>query len=268
MNENDETAPTAGSWEHDPPAPPPFRPNAGSSSHLFRDFAGDYKSMDDRIVFSKTVETLLKHPARITYEIITGRRGRTMRILLPITILCMLLYGLIMGSFSGGPQTWVVPIKVAAGALLSALICLPSLYIFGCLSGNNQSFSQVSGLLLQSIALTAILLTGFVPIAWIFSQSTHAVAFMGALHLGFWATATTFSLRLLTTAFSHLNQGSGVLRIWKLIFIVVTLQMCTMLRPLVGEFDGFRLGEKKFFAAHWAQTVDDNKHAHHRTLRP
>ena len=38
-----------------------------------------------------------------------------------------------------------------------------------------------AGLLLQALALGAILLVGFAPIAWVFSQSTQAAAFMGGL---------------------------------------------------------------------------------------
>ena len=44
-------------------------------------------------------------------------------------------YGMVVGSFSGGSQMWIAPAKIAIGTILSILICLPSLYIFTCLSG-------------------------------------------------------------------------------------------------------------------------------------
>ncbi len=53
-----------------------------------------------------------------------------LRTLAAATLGCLLLYGLVMGSFSGGVQWWAAPAKLVGGTLLSAVICLPSLYIF------------------------------------------------------------------------------------------------------------------------------------------
>jgi len=40
-----------------------------------------------------------------------------------------------------------------------------------------------------------VLLIGFAPVAWLFSQSTESLLLMGALHLVFWLIATYFGLR-------------------------------------------------------------------------
>ena len=60
--------------------------------------------------------------------------------MLLITVVCSLVYGVVTGTFSGGTQLWAAPIKIAGGLLISAAICLPSLYIFTCLSGSQGAF--------------------------------------------------------------------------------------------------------------------------------
>ena len=60
-------------------------------------------------------------------------------------------------------------------------------------------FGLVAGLL----ALMTVLLIGFAPVAWVFSQSTSSLVAMGALHLAFWLVATVFGLRFLFAGFRH-----------------------------------------------------------------
>ena len=112
------------------------------------------------------------------------------------------------------------------------------------------------GVLFAAVGLGALLLIGFAPVAWIFSQSTDSVAFMAALHIGLWAIGIMFGLRLLE-AMGHLLGGSARnhLKFWGVIFIVVCLQMMTTLRPIVGTSEHFLPSEKKFFLAHWAETL-------------
>jgi len=248
-----------------PPSIPPRQPDPPHHSMqmprpvngMFSTFGADFGPMNESPTPSKVVEALLKHPARVTHELLKGKRRRTTLVLLLIVAVCMSAYGLLMGFFSGGEQLWFVPVKVLAGTLLAFLICLPSLYIFACLSGSDQSFPEVVGLFLQSLALGGILLVGFAPVAWIFSQSTGTIGFMGFLHLLFWMVGMYFGLRLLSAAFVFLHQRPmKVLKLWMVIYVLVVMQMCTALRPLVGEFAGYRLQGKKFFLAHWAESLD------------
>lgn len=151
---------------------------------------------------------------------------------------------------------WIAPMKLALGTLLSVLICLPSLYIFACLGGIDARLRTVSGALFAAVGLGALLLIGFAPVAWIFSQSTDSVAFMAALHLILWAIGISFGLRLVE-AMGRLLTGSARshLKLWGFIFIVVCLQMTTTLRPIVGTSKHFLPVEKKFFLAHWLETM-------------
>ncbi len=177
--------------------------------------------------------------------------------LLALALLGMAAYGVVVGSFSGGAQMWIAPAKIAIGALLSILICLPSLYIFACLGGIDARLRTVSGVFFAAVGLSALLLIGFAPVAWIFSQSTDSVAFMSALHLLLWAIGIGFGLRLLDTMGRFLSGSArSHLKLWGFIFVVVCLQMMTTLRPIVGTSERFLPGEKKFFVAHWVETLN------------
>jgi hypothetical protein len=202
------------------------------------------------------VEALLKKPGRIVHELREKRAGVVSLWLLLLGLSGMALYGLVVGTLSGGAQLWIAPAKIVLGTLMAMLICLPSLYIFSCLDGVEARLSTVVGLLVAAVCLSALLLIGFAPVGWIFSQSTDSVALMGALHLVFWIIAVSFGLRLLGTASSFLGRGGRVhLRIWNLIFVLVCLQMTTTLRPIIGKSDRFLPGEKKFFVAHWVDSL-------------
>lgn len=251
--------------------PPPL-PRGGrnacdnSDDGLFPTFGKDFAPMEKSLTPFSIVDALLKHPGRAVHEIIKGNAGRIGLALFLIAAVCMAGYGLIMGSFSGGNQFWAVPSKLVVGMFLSALICLPSLYILTSLSGCEQSLSESIGLLLVSLALSGILLVGFAPIAWIFSQSTSTAAFMGGMHILFWMCGTYFGLRLLITSFSFLNlRRIGVLTFWAVIYIVVSFQMATALRPMIGPFETYELQGKKFFLAHWGECI--NGTVTPRTLR-
>ena len=104
--------------------------------------------------------------------------------------------------------------------------------------------------------LMTILLVGFAPVAWIFSQSTESVAWMGALHLLFWFIATIFGVRFLKNGFYQANARSQAgVNVWIIIFLLVALQMTTALRPIIGKSETFFPAEKKFFLVHWFDTV-------------
>jgi hypothetical protein len=232
---------------------PPALPNAIPASVPL----GDHP--DDRVPvtgFVSMIEALLRQPRRVFYNLRQAGGVKLILALGVVAIFCALIYGLIVGTFSGGVQLWAAPVKVASGMLLSALICLPSLYIFSCLSGSHARLGEIVGLVSGLLGLTTILLIGFAPVAWVFSQSTSSVAAMGALHLAFWFVATFFGWKFLRTGFFHLSaRSSGALYVWAFIFVLVCLQMTSALRPIVGTSESLLPQEKKFFLAHWSDVL-------------
>src|SRR5437764_11997266 len=105
--------------------------------------------------------------------------------------------------------------------------------------------------------LMTILLIGFAPVAWLFSQSTESVTWMGALNLLFWFIATFFGLRFLETGFSHSKARSNAgLNVWIIIFVLVAIQMTTALRPIIGKASTFFPTEKRFFVTYWSECLN------------
>ncbi|MEY2467023.1 MAG: hypothetical protein QOD03_1544, partial [Verrucomicrobiota bacterium] len=112
------------------------------------------------------------------------------------------------------------------------------------------------GLVMGMLMLTTMLLIGFAPVAWLFSQSTNSANWMGTLHLIFWFIASFFGLRFLKAAFSHSQAKSNAgFNTWAVIFMLVVMQMTTALRPIVGRADTFFPQTKKFFMSHWRDSL-------------
>jgi hypothetical protein len=203
------------------------------------------------------LENLLKYPGRIVHELHQARAVILATWLFTFGIIGVAIYGMVVGAQSGGAQMWMAPAKLGLGTLLSVLICLPSLYIFTCLGGIDAQLRSVCGGLFAAVCLSSILLIGFAPVAWIFSQSTDSIVFMGALHMLFWIIGIRFGLRLIDAMGRFLGATNrGHLRIWSVIFILVCFQMTTTLRPIIAPSKTFLPTEKKFFLAHWFETIN------------
>jgi hypothetical protein len=202
-------------------------------------------------------EAILRQPRRLMYSLSQPGAGGLIAGMLFVSVVCSLIYGVVVGSFSGGVQWWAAPFKIATGILISMIICLPSLYIFACLSGSQARFTQMAGLVTGLVMLMNVLLLGFAPVAWLFSQSTQSLAWMGTLHILFWLISITFGLRFLNAGFEHTQARSNAgLNTWIVIFALVILQMTTALRPIVGTSDELLPSEKKFFLSHWADCMN------------
>jgi len=214
---------------------------------------------DDREPIPNTttaIEAILRRPRQLMYQLRQPRAGRLAASMVAVALVCSLIYGVVVGTFSMGEQLWAAPLKIAGGLLFASLICLPSLYIFACLSGSQARLSEICGLMAGLLMLMTILLIGFAPVAWLFSQSTASVVWMGALHLVFWLVATFFGLRFLEVGFSHSKARShGGLNVWIIIFLLVGLQMTTALRPIVGKAPTFLPTEKKSFFVYWGENL-------------
>jgi len=220
----------------------------------------EFKPMDGATGWGATLQHILRTPGKLIYELHQPASGGLLLRLLGIALLTFAIYGVIVGLFSGDRQLWAAPLKVVAGAFLSALICLPSLYIFACLCGADVRLQEVAGLLLGLLALTGILLLGFAPAAWVFTVSTDSIGFMAFLHLVFWVIGTSFGLRFLNKGF-HFLGGSRMenLVLWCIIFGLVTLQMTTTLRPILGTADTLLPAQKMFFLHHWGNVLSHGK---------
>ena len=236
-----------------PPQLPPKLPSSTATPPPLGDDPAERVAITGVV---SAVESILRQPRRVMFQLRQPGGGKLIAAMLLIAVACSLVYGVIVGSFSGGVQWWAAPVKISGGLLISALICLPSLYIFACLGGSKARLVEIFGMVAGLLMLMTILLIGFAPVAWLFSQSTESLAWMGFLHLLFWLIATAFGVRFLSAAFAHSNaRSSAGLVTWVIIFILVMLQMSTALRPIVGKADTLFPTEKKFFLSHWFDEI-------------
>ncbi|BCX46639.1 hypothetical protein HAHE_05470 [Haloferula helveola] len=203
-------------------------------------------------------EALLRRPADLAgHECI--ERPRSLANLGIMALVSMLVFGFVLGTFAYHEQLWAAPLKLGAGLLFAGLICYPSLYIFSCLAGSTASAGRLGSLLGAMLALAGLLLLGFAPAVWIFTQGTRSFGFMGTLSVGSWLVALVFAFRFILTALRvHGAKQKGPLAIWCFIFLLVTLQLTTSLRPILGTSDRFLTDEKKFFLQHWAESAGEN----------
>jgi hypothetical protein len=203
------------------------------------------------------LDALLRRPRAVLHHLHSDGGGSLIAPLLFIAVVASALYGVVVGTFSGGAQLWAAPLKITLGLLFCAGICLPSLYVFACLSGSQAKLRDVAGMAAGLIALTSLLLFSFAPIAWVFSQSTESVAGMAALHIVFWLIATYFGTRFVHNGMARLGSASGLaFRVWTVIFAFVCLQMMTAVRPIIGTAERLLPTEKKFFLQYWGETME------------
>ena len=237
-----------------PPNTPPLPPDPRKPTPQPPAAASDIKPppLPSDAGFGLLVDSLLKRPAQLVRTLCVTKSSRPWLLFLLVTLFAFAFYGLVIGSFFGGAQYGVSPLKTATGELLCILICFPSFYIFSCLSGIDVSMRGLAGVFLSVCALTGLLLIGFAPVAWVFSQSTESVNFIGVLHMVFWAISTLFGLRLLgfVSESNHLPERIHM-KVWAVIFLMVSLQMTTALRPLISPSAEWLPKEKKFFLTYW-----------------
>ena len=203
------------------------------------------------------IEALLRRPAALVDHLAKPNHGATIRFAM-ISIVSVLLFGVVLGCFAKHEQLWAAPLKIAAGLLVSGAICFPSLYIFATLAGSRANVQQLAACLTGALALAGLLLLGFSPAVWIFAESTDSFGFMGSLGVGAWVIAVVFSLKFLRTVVtSSGGTQQAPLIIWSIVFMLVTLQMTTSLRPILGRSPAYFTQEKKFFLQHWAENFTE-----------
>ena len=199
-------------------------------------------------------EALLRRPHALVTRLAEPNHGATGRFAV-MALLSFLMFGFVLGCFAKHEQLWAAPAKITVGLLFSGLICFPSLYIFATLAGARVSISQLAACLAGALALAGLLLLGFAPALWIFAESTDSLGFMGTLAIGAWIIAVFFAFKFLKSVI-YATGGSqkGPMLIWSSVFLLVTLQMTTSLRPILGRSDHLLTQEKKFFLEHWSDT--------------
>lgn len=229
-----------------PPTPPPPIPSSGTAT-------------DE----GNIVTSLLKAPTKVAYAIALERKDLLAAAgsLLAVAVACHAVFGLAVGLFAGWSVAIMDVVKAPLIAACALLLCFPSLYVFACVAGSPLSISQTVALGCSCLAMIGLLLVGLAPVAWLFAVSTASLPFIVILALMIWLIALSFAARYVGKLKAHpLFQRQGGIKLWFLILIVVTLQMTTCMRPMLGKPEkGWWTGEKKFFLSHFGSAFEQKK---------
>ena len=241
---NDTPPPTPPSGAPTPVTPPPTRK--------------ELPPLPDNPNLRDLFEALLRRPAELARHDASGG-AQALKSFTLLAVISMIIFGFVLGTFAYGAQLWAAPLKIGLGLLFAGIICYPSLYIFSSLAGCQASATRLAATLGGMLALAGLLLLGFAPALWIFAQGTSSFGFMGALAVGAWLIALVFAFRFIRTVLhEHGGTQKSPMRIWCVIFLLVTLQLTTSLRPILGQSDKLLTNEKKFFLAHWSETFAES----------
>ncbi|HEY6323332.1 MAG TPA: hypothetical protein VJA16_17450 [Thermoanaerobaculia bacterium] len=164
-------------------------------------------------------------------------------------LVCYVLYGLAAGCFTGGQDLLLAAAKAPLVIALTLLLCLPSLYVFGALSGVEWSPRLLLALAAGFAGTLGLLLVGLVPVVWLFSVSSRYLAAAVWLHVLLWLLTLAFGWRFLRLSLREAG-GRGIMLPWLLLFCLVSFQVATFLRPVLVRDPGepfFATGKLSMF---------------------
>src|SRR5438128_9914856 len=103
----------------DPVGVPPAFPLGGAAAPRLQNLGENPEEREPIPNFVVAIESILRQPRRVMYQLRQPGSGRLIMAMLFISVVCILLYGLVVGSFSMGDQLWAAPVKLALGMLVS-----------------------------------------------------------------------------------------------------------------------------------------------------
>lgn len=207
---------------------------------------------------------LLKSPGHVAKTIVEGEHPiRTGVFFLICAVIFHAIFGLAVGLFSGWQVGGMAAVKSPLIALSSLFLCFPSLYVFSACGGSFLSIRQTFILGSSCLAMIGLLLIALAPVAWLFAVSTNGLAFVVSLILIIWVIAVSFVIRYINKLkAAGLFQRIPGIAAWLLVFIFVSLQMTTSMRPILTPPEQSKTwwtAEKQFFLQHFGSCFDTQK---------
>lgn len=202
----------------------------------------------------RSFDRLLTEPQSLLQE--EGGRSSVPFWLLAGALAGFVAYGAGAGAFQGGNQilmtAWKAPLIVG----MALALCLPSLYVFGALSGARWSKQRLLATVSGFAATLGLLLAALVPISWLFSVSSRYLASAVWIHALLWLISLLFGWRFLGRALRESGAGGGMF-LWLLLFALVSFQVATFLRPVLWSDAGDPVFErgKMSFVEHFGKVV-------------
>ena len=203
---------------------------------------------------------LLTQPLAVLHRARQGMNFAPLRLLVG-ALVCAALYGAAAGFFQGGSQILIGALKAPLIVGLSLLLCLPSLYVFSALTGARWSGRSFLAVVAGFAGTLGLLLVGLLPIIWLFSLSSRYLGMVTWIHIFLWVLALLVGWRFLSRALLACGAKGGLF-LWLLLFILVSFQVTTFLRPVLWHAPGtplFQSQEKMSFFEHLGRVFDEDE---------
>jgi hypothetical protein len=170
--------------------------------------------------------------------------GRRALALLIGSTLLFALYGAIVGAAHSSSQALAAAIKLPVLYLLTALICLPTLYIFNVFFGSKLLLTQHVLLVLTSTTIISLLLFSFAPVTFFFLTTGNSYEFYKLLNVAIFAITGLIGVRFFYQGMrqiaalqdtENLAARMRLLTLWVLLYAFVGSQLGWTIRPIFGE---------------------------------
>lgn len=186
-------------------------------------------------------------------------RGGLAFLVLAGSVCGYVFYGAAAGFFQGGTQILVAAMKAPIIIVLSLILCLPSLFVFSAMAGARWTRRTFLFLLAGFAGTLALLLLALLPVSWLFSASSRHLGSAVFLQFILWLVALLLTWRFLGQVLAAMGARTGAIFLWLLLFCVVSLQVTTMLRPVLERKPGGALfvSGKKSFLEQMGEVFDD-----------
>jgi hypothetical protein len=185
-------------------------------------------------------DELLTRPLAYLDRAREGGRGLPAA-LLAASVLGYALYGAAGGFFQGGTQILVAALKAPLIILLTLVLCLPSLYVFSATAGARWTRKNFLALVTGFASLLSLVLLALLPVSWLFSASSRHLGSAAFLQFVLWVVALGLSWRILGQMLGACGARPGALVLWIALFCLVSLQVATMMRPVLERKPGMPL---------------------------
>jgi MFS family permease len=201
---------------------------------------------------------LLRDPGGFVRHVCECRQYvRLISFLILLTLGGFGIFGLVTGFFVDWRVALLDMVKMIGVVVFGFALCLPSLYVFMCISGVVLSFSRILMAGLVVTAMMGCVMGALAPVIWLFSASTSSMGVFLMILLFAGSVAVGFGVLPIKRAYmAGVFKSCTALYSWLAILVVVMLQCITLMRPMlspVGE-DAKPQG-KQFFIQHFFNSL-------------
>ncbi|MCR9246318.1 MAG: hypothetical protein NXI31_14900 [bacterium] len=149
---------------------------------------------------------------------------------------CIGVYALFHGGDAPVLRVVASAIKVPLLFLLTAIVTMPSLYVFSALHRLPVDFRMMLRLLLLSVLVHLAVTASLGPVFAFFCASTDSYPFLLLLNVLFFAIGGLLGFAVLRRALVAVEkEARRILTVWCVVYAIVGLQMGWLLRPFLGR---------------------------------